>query len=523
MTTVKASPELKTFIRRFNLFLFCSLACIASHASHAQGARQSPVAIGAPLQGHQSDTPSTNTKPNIVYILADDQGYGDARCYNPTSPMPTPGIDRIAREGMRFTDAHSASSVCTPSRYALLTGRYSWRTRLQKGVLSGKSGKGDPPLIAEDTRTVGGFLQNLGYQTAVIGKWHLGFQYEMPLGEKSVSRKELGGTLSVPVGTRIIGGPTTRGFDVFLGFHHAREMATWMQGNRVTENIHVNQMLPRITEASVAYIQQRAEKQDGPFFLYLPLSSPHTPIVPVAPWVGKSGLNAYADFAMQTDDTVVRVLDALDKTGLAKNTVVVFTADNGTSPRANIDELRAKGHGPLAGLRGHKADAWDGGHRVPFVIRWPGVVKPGSVSDELICQTSLLATLAENFDVALAEDEGVDSFSILPVLRGEKITQPTHPAVVHHSVRGKFALRVGDWKYLACKNPGGWSKGGDNKPHQLYNMKADRNESTNLVDDQPLVRNRLMATLQAIIDRGRSTPGPKQANDVPVKYQAVVE
>ncbi|MGB0768482.1 MAG: sulfatase-like hydrolase/transferase, partial [Phycisphaeraceae bacterium] len=313
-------------------------------------------------------------------------------------------------------------------------------------------------------------------------------------------------------------GPTTRGFDRFMGFHHAREMATWMVDDRVTENIHVNQMLPRITEASVAYLETRAAKKDGPFFLYVPLSSPHTPIVPVEPWIGKSGLNAYADFVMQTDDTVVRVLDALDETGLDENTIVVFSSDNGTTPRAKIDELRAMGHDPLAGLRGHKADIWEGGHRVPFVVRWPGVVEAGSVSDEPICQTSLLATLAALFDVALKPDQGVDSFSILPVLRGERIDAPTHPAIVHHSFPGKFAIRVGDWKYIACKNAGGWSKGGDGKPFQLYNLAVDRGETANLIDEEPDVAERLRLKLEKLIADGRSTPGPVQSNDVPVQY-----
>ena len=461
---------------------------------------------------------AASQSPNIVYILADDQGYGDAQCYNPKSPMPTPGIDRIAREGMRFTDAHSASSVCTPTRYALLTGRYNWRTRLQKGVLSGRGGKGDPPLIAKDTLTIGGLLQKQGYHTACIGKWHLGFQYELPEGKKPFTSKELGGTRSIPVGTKILGGPTTRGFDVFKGFHHAREMATWMEGDRVTENIHVRDMLPRITQASVDYITQRGREKDGPFFLYIPLSSPHTPIVPTEDWQGKSGLNAFADFVMQTDDTVVRVLDALDKAGLNENTIVVFTTDNGTTPRADIQELRKKGHDPLAGLRGHKADIWEGGHRVPFVVRWPGMVRAGSVSDEPICQTSLMSTCAELLGVDLADDEGVDSYSILDVLKGQPVTEPTHPTIVHHSINGKFAIRIGDWKYIACKNSGGWSKGGDNKPEQLYNMKTDRNETTNLVDQHPEIRQRLRKALEKLIADGRSTPGSKQENDVEVQF-----
>lgn len=452
-------------------------------------------------------------KPNIVYILADDQGWGDASCNNPQSQLPTPGIDRIAREGMRFTDAHSASAVCTPTRYALLTGRYAWRTKLQKGVLVGNH----DPLIAEDTLTIGGLLKQQGYHTACIGKWHLGFKYDFPEGQKSTKRKDLGNVLAVPVGTRILGGPTTRGFDTFLGFHHAREMATWMVDDAVTENIHVDQMLPRITSSAVDYIRAHSKKSNGPFFLYLPLSAPHTPIVPVKPWIGKSKINAYADFVMQVDDTVVQVLKALDDTELADNTIVIFAADNGTSPAAKIDELRKHGHDPVAGLRGHKADAWEGGHRVPFVVRWPGVVEAGRVTDEPICLNSLMATSAAILGVELAEDEGVDSFSILPVLRGEKINEPTHPVIVHHSISGKFALRIAEWKYMHCKNSGGWSKGGDDKPQQLYNLRDDLGEQTNLIDEDPDRAKAMQRILMDVIERGRSTSGPKQKNDVPVK------
>ena len=452
-------------------------------------------------------------KPNIVYILADDQGWGDTTSNNPDSKIPTPGIDRIAREGMRFTDAHSASAVCTPTRYALLTGRYAWRTRLQKGVLTGDK----EPLIAEDTTTIGSFLKAQGYQTACIGKWHLGFTYEFPKGQKTIKRNDLGGVDSVPVGTRVIGGPTTRGFDTFLGFHHAREMATWMVDDEVTENIHVNQMLPRITQTAVDYIDARGKDQGRPFFLYLPLSAPHTPIVPIEPWLGKSGLGDYGDFVMQTDDSVARVLEALERNKLTENTLVIFTADNGCAPPAKIDALRQQGHDPMAGLRGHKADAWEGGHRVPFVVRWPGVVKPGAVTDEPICLNSLMATCAELLGVALGEDEGVDSFSILSVLRGQEIDKPTHPVIVHHSISGKFAIRIGDWKYLHCEGSGGWSKGSDGKPAQLYNLIKDRGEQNNQIDKDPQRAEAMRQALMDVIDRGRSTPGPKQANDVAVK------
>jgi arylsulfatase A-like enzyme len=285
----------------------------------------------------------------------------------------------------------------------------------------------------------------------------------------------------------------------------------------VTENIHVNQTLPRITKAAVDYIDARASQQDEPFFLYVPLSAPHTPIVPVKPWLGKSGLGAYGDFVMQTDDSVVRVLEALDRNKLTDNTLVIFTADNGCAPPAKIEDLRKKGHDPMAGLRGHKADVWEGGHRVPFAARWPGVVEAGLVADEPICLNSLMATCAELLGVELNEDEGVDSFSILPVLRGEEISEPTHPVIVHHSFSGKFAIRIGDWKYMHCKGSGGWSMGGDGKPYQLYNLREDRGEQKNRVDEDPQRTESMRQALMLVIEQGRSTPGPKQPNDVPVK------
>lgn len=472
------------------------------------------VCLPSPLALAQGK--SATDKPNIVYILADDQGWGDTTSNNPESKIPTPGIDRIAREGMRFTDAHSASAVCTPTRYGLLTGRYAWRTRLQKGVLGGGK-RGSEPLIAKDTMTVSKLLYSFGYKTACIGKWHLGFLYDFPDGQKITRNKALGGTSSVPIGTKLIGSPIEYGFEMFRGFHHAREMATWMEDDAVTENIHINQMLSRITQAAVDFIDERAGEKDIPFFLYLPLSAPHTPIVPIEPWIGKSPLGSYGDFVMQTDDTVTRVLEALDRNKLTDNTLVIFTADNGCAPPAKIEELREKGHDPMAGLRGHKADVWEGGHRVPFAARWPGVVEAGAVTDELICLNSLMATCAELLNVELGEDEGVDSFSILPVLRGKKINEPTHPVIVHHSFSGKFALRIDDWKYMHCKGSGGWSKGGDGKPFQLYNLVQDRGEQNNLADKDAPRTEQMRQALMDVIARGRSTPGSKQANDVPVK------
>lgn len=457
-------------------------------------------------------------KPNIIFIMADDQGYGDASSYNPESKIPTPGIDRLAKEGLRFTDAHSGSAVCTPTRYGLLTGRYSWRSRLQSGVMTTKDEKGC--LIDSSILTVPELLKQQGYQTALVGKWHLGYNYQFPEGGKTkkiVTKKPYGKFTveAAPIGTKIIDGPIQHGFDEFQGFHHAREMHSWTENDKVTEHIALDQVIIRLTERSIQFIEQHS-KTATPFFLYLALGSPHTPIVPSEKWVGKSGINTYADFVMESDHSVVRILEAIDRLKLSDNTVVIFTTDNGCSPEANFKELLAKGHDPSYSLRGMKSDAWDGGHRVPYVVRWPKVIKPGRVSDELICHNHLMATCAELLGAKLPDDAGVDSFSILSVLRDEKITEPTHPFVIHHSISGQFAIRKGDWKFIASKGSGGWSKGDDGQPSQLYHMGNDRKESKNLVAEKPEIVTDLTKLLETAVENGRTTKGPNQKNDTKV-------
>jgi arylsulfatase A-like enzyme len=457
--------------------------------------------------------------PNIIFIMADDQGYGDASSYNPESKIPTPGIDRIAREGIRFTDAHSGSAVCTPTRYGLMTGRYSWRSRLQAGVMV--TGEEGGCLIDASTLAVPEFLRQHGYATAIVGKWHLGYSYEFPEGEQGLARivteKPYGtfNILAAPVGSKIIDGPIEHGFDEFHGFHHAREMHSWGRNDTVVEHVPLDEVIARSTGESVRFIEEQA-RNGKPFFLYLALGSPHTPIVPSDRWVGKSGLNLYADFVMETDHATVRILETLDHLGITDNTLIFFTTDNGCSPAANIPELIANGHDPSYSLRGHKADAWDGGHRVPYVVRWPGVIRPGRVSDDIICHNNLMATCAEILGVKLSDDAGVDSFSILPVLRGDEDAEPTHPYVIHHSVSGRFAIRRGDWKFIAAKGSGGWSKGDDGKPSQLHNMADDRKETNNLVDENPEVAAELTTLLETAVANGRTTPGPVQKNDANV-------
>lgn len=452
--------------------------------------------------------------PNIVIILADDMGYGDVQALNPQrGRIATPNIDRLVERGMTFTDAHSGSSVCTPTRYGLLTGRYAWRTHLQRGVLAGGN---DESLIAPARLTLPGMLKDQGYHTACIGKWHLGF-VATPDPNRDRQRGKGGNRNGAPVGAVIRDGPTSRGFDYFWGCSNARTMSSLIENEQVIERVEPIEVLPRLSGKAVEYIQQRAtDAHTGqPFFLYLPLTAPHTPIVPSGPWQGASGLGDYGDFVMQTDAVVGEVLDALQQNQLAQNTLVVFTADNGCSPQAGIEKLESQGHYPSERYRGYKSDIWDGGHRVPFVARWPGRVVAGSTSERLLCLNDLFATFGELFSIALPEDAAEDSVSFLATLLGAEPQTP-RAAVVHHSIQGKFAIRDGQWKLCLCSGSGGWSSGGPDESLQLYDLTSDPGEANNLASQQPDIVDRLTRLLEQFVLDGRSTPGAPQSNDAAV-------
>ena len=468
--------------------------------------------------------PSVALRPNVVCILADDLGYGDVQVLNPQrGKIPTPNLDQLAQAGMIFTDAHSGSSVCTPTRYGLLTGRYAWRTRLQRGVLDGGN---DEPLIAADRLTLPGFLREQGYATACIGKWHLGFQSDA--AAKGSGKKKMGSG-GLPLGARIIGGPTTRGFDYFWGCSNARTMASLIENEQVVELLEPVQMLPRLTRRAVDYVSAQAAKAKAgqPFFLYVPLTAPHTPILPGPEWQGKSGLGAYGDFVMQTDASVGQILAALQQHGLGESTLVIFSSDNGCSPQAGTERLEQSGHFASAGYRGYKADIWEGGHRVPFFARWPGVIPAGSRSATPICLTDLMATVAAVLGKQLPGSAAPDSVSFLPALRAEPAV-PARPGVVHHSVEGRFAIREGRWKLSLCAGSGGWGKPGDAEAlkrglptAQLHDLVADPAEQHNLIAAHPAEAARLAALLAEQIARGRSTPGEPQRNDVEVRLPAL--
>ena len=470
--------------------------------------------------------PVEPTKPNIVFVLCDDLGYGDIHCLNPErGKIPTPAVDRLAKEGMVFTDVHSGSSVCTPTRYGLLTGRYSWRTRLQSGVVQGFA----PCLIAEDRPTVASFLKSQDYHTAIVGKWHLDFQYQDPETGEILKRQRKAkgqpkpnrGKLP-PVGSKIPDGPLARGFDFFHGFHHAGDMKAVIENDEVILHEDEINMLPRLTREAVKYIDERAKEPEQPFFLYVPYGSPHSPILPTKPWQGKSGLNSYADFVMETDDGFRQILDALDRNDLADNTLVIFSADNGCSRIAKIGQLQKMGHFPSANYRGSKADIWDGGHRVPFIVRWPGKIAAGSTDDQTFCLTDLFATCAELLDQPLPPESAEDSVSFLPSLYGEPI-ETERAGIIHHSISGHFAYRMGKWKLCLAKASGGWSSPTekqapqDSPIAQLYDMESDPGETTNLYDSRPEVVEQLLEQLKSDIARGRSTAGEDEENDAEIQ------
>ncbi|MEP4079459.1 sulfatase family protein [Haloferula sp.] len=465
-------------------------------------------------------------KPNIIFILADDLGYGDVQALNPEhGKIATPGMDRLAKEGMVFTDAHSSSSVCTPTRYSALTGRYNWRTSKQSGVLFGF----DQPLIAGDRLTVAGLLKKQGYKTAIVGKWHLGLGLVSPDGKPT--RGQRAAIDGVDWKARITGGPVDLGFDSWHGIAASLDMPPyiWIKDDHfigecsTTKAFHRKgpahsdfeavDVLDEIGTKAAEYIS--GQKTGEPFFLYVPLTSPHAPIIPTDKWKGKSKLGLYGDFVMHTDAIVGQITDAVDTAGLSENTMIIVTSDNGCSKVADIPALKKQGHFPNAHYRGSKSDIWDGGHRVPFIVRWPAGVTAGSSNNELICLTDLMATCADLSGAKLPDNAGEDSISFTPALKGEPLAS-TRKGVVHHSVSGQFAYRSGKWKILLTKASGGWTKEpvAVNAPAQLYDMEADPGEQNNLYHTNPEVFAILLAELESDVQRGRSTAGPDQKNDV---------
>ena len=516
-----------------SLFILTSIFTI--HYSSA-----APAAEQRATEGSASSTP-----PNIIFILADDWGLGDVKTYGgDRCKIDTPHMDRLAETGMKFNDAHSSSAVCTPTRYSVLTGRYNWRSRLKQIVLWGFS----PPLIEPGRETVASMLQKNGYTTCMLGKWHLGM--DMPTTDEKAPTKTGD---NVDWKAKIANGPNSIGFDYFYGISASLDMPPyiWIENERfvgecTTEKKFLRKgvahadfeavdVLPVITEKAVAYVTEQA-KTKQPFFLYMPLASPHTPIAPSKNFQGKSPVGSYGDFVMETDWSIGEVVKAVEEAGIANNTLIIVTADNGCSNMAR-DGFKKKGqlifrtggnatdeagkHYASDIYRGHKADIYEGGHRVPFIARWDGQVKAGSVSDDTVCLVDLFATCADIVGAEVADTAAEDSVSILPVLNGTS-QGPIREAVVHHSINGSFAIRKGKWKLAFCPGSGGWT---DPKPGkrrsklashewvQLFDMEADPAETKNLSGKHPEVVAELTRLAEKYIADGRSTPGAKQQNN----------
>jgi len=476
--------------------------------------------------------------PNVVYILADDLGIGDVSGYNPDSKISTPNIDRMVNHGLKFSDAHTSSAVCTPTRYGIITGRYNWRSTLKSGVLGGYS----KALIPNDRLTVGKLLQEKGYHTAFVGKWHLGWDWAIKGNTPNIDN--LANNFEIDYEKPITNGPKDRGFTYSYGFSGSLDMPPYVyvednlitaSPDRITVNVddkgfwrkgptgsnfsHV-QVLPHLTNKAVEYIHSQSNAEE-PFFLYFALPAPHTPILPTTDFMGKSNTNMYGDFMLQVDDVVGQVLQALEDEGELENTIVIFTSDNGCSPKANFPELEKVNHDPSYIYRGHKADIYEGGHRVPFIVHWPEKIQNGRTTSSTICTTDLMATLADLVDYDLPEQAGEDSFSFLHLLTGAKETTPMREATVHHSINGSFAIRKENWKLILCPGSGGWSYPRTSEEleglpsMQLYNLEMDPGEELNLIGSHPDKVKEMKLLLSEYIQKGRSTAGVPQENDGP--------
>lgn len=506
--------------------LAVGLVCLSVSTRRAV-AQQNPV-IG-----------STDTRPNVIIVYTDDQGFGDVSSMNPDAKFETPNMDRLAKEGLTFTNAHSSDSVCTPSRYGLLTGRYSWRTTLKRGVMNAE-GK---CLIADDRMTLASFLRDEGYQTGMVGKWHLGMQFPGTPKKRDWSQ---------PVRDM----PLDKGFDHFFGIPASLNygVLAWFDGRHaavppkswtgkkpnkrhvdyrimppyqetetearkrfknttieVADDFVDNQCLTRFTDEAIEWITEATATPGNepasnvpPFFLYLPLTSPHYPVCPLPEFWGQGDCGGYGEFMIETDHHLGRLLKHLEANGLTDNTLVILTSDNGPekSWKQRIDDF---GHHSNGSYRGGKRDIYEGGHRVPMLARWPnGIKQPGRISDALVGQVDLLATVAELLGRPLPDEAAEDSHSFASILLDPSYEHHRVP-LINHGVRGEFAITAGDWKWIAPRR--------DNDEGELYNLSNDPSESQDISSDHPTVVRRLRNALTKIVVNGRSTSGDPQSND----------
>ncbi|MEY4484846.1 MAG: hypothetical protein RL693_2298 [Verrucomicrobiota bacterium] len=420
----------------------------------------------------------TKAKPNIIFVLFDDLGYGEPKCYRAGTEFKMPNMDRLAKEGMRFTDAHAAASCCTPTRYGVITGRYPSRIG-QFGVLKNFSA----PIIPTTRLTVASMMKQNGYDTACMGKWHLGMDWPGPTDEK----------VKAKVGTVLKSSPNAAGFDYFFGYANAGNISTLIEQEKVVADVPEVEAQPLIAKKTLEFLGNPARKEK-PFFLYFALSTPHHPIVPAPEFAGKSGIQSkdarYGDWIFEGDWVLGQVLEALEKHKLADNTLIMVSSDNGAAGRS------------YAPLRGSKFSIYEGGHREPFLARWPGKIKAGSVCDDTICLNDLMATCAEIVGAKLPDNAGEDSVSILPDLLSTA-RGPVREATIHQSRAGDHAIRQGPWKLIFLA---------DGK-RELYNLQTDLSETKDVLAENAEVATKLTALMQRSIAEGRSTAGVAQKND----------
>lgn len=481
-----------------------------------------------------------NKKPNIIIILADDMGWGDLSCYG-AEKIHTPNMDAIAEAGVKFTDAHSSSAVCTPSRYSIVTGRYCWRSDLDRGVLGG-FGK---PLIEDGRHTIASMLKENGYHTGAVGKWHLGLRWLDKEGNPVAEYGEDGWNkgdawyvdgLNVDYTKRLKGGPVDHGFDYWFGIAGSLDMPPYcfIENDRpaavpdvekypyeaqqrkglMTEGWRDDQVDVRFAEKAAAFIDDHAaENPDSPFFLYINPAAPHRPCVPPDFIKGKSEAGLRGDAVVLVDWLVGQVQDALIRNKLEENTLFVVTSDNGA--RLTNFDGKDYGHKSNGDWRGGKADIWDGGHREPLVMQWPERIKPGTVRDDLVCLGDFMATCAEIAGAELPPDSAEDSFSFFHALTGEKPTgkvTPVREDLVHHSYDGMFSLRRGDWKFIDGNGSGGfseparWTPGPNDPKGQLYNIRNDFRENLNLWKERQDIVTEYKELLEKYKREGRTRP-----------------
>ncbi len=479
-------------------------------------------------------------KPNVIYILADDMGYGDVSACNENCGFETKNLDQIGRDGMIFGDAHSASAVCTPSRYSIMTGRYCFRNKLKSGVLGGYSAS----LLESGRATLGNLFKRNGYRTACVGKWHLGMEY--PRNEEFI---ELDGFESsydlcdgIDYDGEIKNSPVVKGFDYYFGMSGSLDMPpyVYIENSRFTAwpdhrsepKVSVGNKgwyRPGVTSADFVHeevldrlcdkvIEKIEEYQSDDFFLYFPMTAPHGPILPSEKFQGKSGINEYCDFVLHCDDVVGRIQSKLKELNLYEDTILVFTADNGCSPVANFAEMKEKGHSSSYHFRGHKADIYEGGHRIPYLISWPNGIKSNVFCKETVCLTDFYATMAEVLGDSLSDKEAEDSFSNLSLWQNPQ-SGKVREFTVHQSIDGSLAIRSGRFKLEMCPGSGGWSYPSAQKdtkdlpPFQLYDLEEDIAERNNVIHKHPEVYKTLRLQLEDIVKNGRSTKGEKQRNN----------